>query len=149
MLRPTFNHNPEHELAMCLLDFGEDLGLNAAPMIFRVRKERDCFSRKTKKALVTVVVSILMVSTAPAAVRELVRMAADLNTTAKSSSPSGLTIINDELYFVANDGTHGIELWKTDGTNVARITDISPGSLSSFIGLPTLYNGEIYFRSGS
>ena len=52
-------------------------------MIFRGQKERDCFSRNAKQALVTVVVSVMLVSTAPAAVRELVRMAADLNTTAK------------------------------------------------------------------
>ncbi len=68
-------------------------------MIFRGHKERDCFSRNTRNALATVVASLLLVSTAPAAVRELVRMAADLNTTAKSSSPAGLTVINDELFF--------------------------------------------------
>ena len=29
---------------------------------------------------------------------------------------SNLTNVNGTLFFTANDGTHGIELWKSDGT---------------------------------
>src|SRR5207248_6883299 len=46
-----------------------------------------------------------------------------------SSSPSNLTNVNGTLFFTANDGTHGSELWKSDGTTTgtALVKDINPG----------------------
>ncbi len=40
------------------------------------------------------------------------------------------TIFNGKLYFTANDGTHGTELWSTDGTagNTSLVADINPGA---------------------
>lgn len=37
-----------------------------------------------------------------------------------------------DVYFVANDGTHGYELWKSDGSadGTAMVADLSPGSSS-------------------
>ena len=32
------------------------------------------------------------------------------------SNPEELTAVGNTLYFEANDGTHGRELWKSDGT---------------------------------
>src|SRR5258706_3926971 len=112
-------------------------------------REGNRFSIDQPRVLLLCLSFMLLVSAAKAAVREVVRLAADLNTTPKSANISGLTIINDELYFAANDGTHGLEMWKSDGTNVTRLTDISYGSSSSFVGPPALYNGDIYFRAGS
>jgi len=48
----------------------------------------------------------------------------DINTGtggADSSSPSYFTALGDYLYFRATDGTHGYELWRTDGTVTERV----------------------------
>ena len=47
-----------------------------------------------------------------------------------SSSPSQLANVNGTLYFAADDGTHGEELWKSDGTEAGTVLvrDIDPGS---------------------
>src|SRR6266480_4402797 len=79
-------------------------------------------------------------------VREIVRLAMDFNSTAANGNPGGLLVSNNKLYFVGTDGTHGIELWRTDGTNVTRLTDLSYGSVNSFIGQPVEFDGELYFR---
>lgn len=60
---------------------------------------------------------------------------------------------NNQLYFYANNGTNGMEIWKTDGTTTGTIMlkDINSGTNSSFrdaldarpIFVP--YNNELYF----
>ncbi len=63
------------------------------------------------------------------------------------------TVANGELYFVANDGVNGIELWATDGTtaNTRRITDIATGFDDSFPGALTYVenggNKILYFSA--
>jgi ELWxxDGT repeat protein len=49
------------------------------------------------------------------------------------SNPSNFTIANNILYFTADDGTHGRELWKSNGSAVGTslVKDIRPGSLGS------------------
>jgi ELWxxDGT repeat protein len=54
-------------------------------------------------------------------------MVADINPSG-DSSPADLTVFNNELYFQADDGSSGQELWKYDGTGVSMLLDISPGS---------------------
>jgi ELWxxDGT repeat protein len=66
------------------------------------------------------------------------------------------TVVNGELYFVANDGTHGFQLWKSDGTadGTVMVKDINPtgdafGTGSRFSHPPapslTAVNGALYF----
>ena len=45
-------------------------------------------------------------------------------------SPDDLTNVNGTLFFAANDGVHGMELWKSDGTaaGTVLVKDINPGS---------------------
>ena len=39
-------------------------------------------------------------------------------------------MVGDTLFFAANDGVHGTELWKSDGTEAGTVLvkDINPGS---------------------
>lgn len=55
---------------------------------------------------------------------------------------------NTELFFSANDGVNGNELWQTDGTNTAMVKDISPGSGSSNPGNFFL-NNKLFFSAGA
>lgn len=50
-----------------------------------------------------------------------------------SSSPSGLTVAGDKLYFTGDTGLLGTELWTTDGTKngTSIVKDIAPGYASS------------------
>ncbi len=72
---------------------------------------------------------------------------------AKFSAMGSFTAFGNLLVFAANDGTHGDELWKSDGTDTgtAMIDDIDPGSGSGIPDDYTLYdntvenNGLLYF----
>jgi ELWxxDGT repeat protein len=70
------------------------------------------------------------------------------------SYPSRFTALGDHVYFVADDGTHGRELFRTDGASVERLTDVNPGG-SSFHGgngpeateLLFAHDGALYFSA--
>jgi ELWxxDGT repeat protein len=71
-------------------------------------------------------------------------------TVVHSSSPNNLINVNGTLFFVANDGTHGRELWKSDGTSkgTVLVADIDAGSASSYPSRLVNMNGTLFF-SGS
>jgi ELWxxDGT repeat protein len=51
------------------------------------------------------------------------------------------------FYFVSNDGTHGSEIWRTDGTPAGTflLKDICPGACSPFPRVLTGSNGLLFF----
>jgi len=49
-----------------------------------------------------------------------------------SSSPSNLVSVQTNLVFVGDDGVHGRELWKYDGTTASMIKDINSGIGDAF-----------------
>jgi len=63
----------------------------------------------------------------------------------KGSYPQYLTGFNDALYFSADDGTNGIQLWKYDGTNAPTMVANSNG-MSSPESL-TVVQGSLYFTA--
>ncbi|MFN3403215.1 MAG: ELWxxDGT repeat protein [Cytophagaceae bacterium] len=67
---------------------------------------------------------------------------------------SFLKDINGTLFFQANDGTHGLELWVTDGTEAGTrmVKDINPGvdnSMFTNTNLLTNYNGKLVFTANN
>ena len=74
---------------------------------------------------------------------------------AYSSFPRNLTVFNDRLYFTANDGENGRELWVSDGTTEGTqlLKDIDPGTNtygfadSSFPENLTVFNDRLYFTA--
>ena len=80
--------------------------------------------------------------------------------------------MNGELYFGADDGEHGYEIWKTNGTTsgTSMVTDLNPGLASStylngneftvhtdvygaeglyFVGDAGSFGSELYFTDGT
>ncbi|MCX2742662.1 T9SS type A sorting domain-containing protein [Mangrovivirga sp. M17] len=66
-----------------------------------------------------------------------------------SQFESNYAIMNNELYFIANDGNTGLELWKTDGTEegTVLVKDLYPGLESSYPNNFTVANGKLYFST--
>ncbi len=56
-------------------------------------------------------------------------------------------VLGNTLFFLADDGVTGRELWKTDGTpaGTIQVADIYPGSRSSDIDWVTVAAGRLYF----
>jgi ELWxxDGT repeat protein len=60
-----------------------------------------------------------------------------------------LTSLADRLYFVANDGASGIELWTSDGTShgTLLVRDLMPGPESSSPSSLTAAGGKLFFAA--
>ncbi|MCX6879949.1 MAG: hypothetical protein NTW21_40035 [Verrucomicrobia bacterium] len=71
---------------------------------------------------------------------------ADINPGSGWSNAGSLTLLNGMLYFRAGDGTHGDELWKSDGTagGTTMVKDIYPGSSGSNIYNLMVCGGKLF-----
>ena len=63
------------------------------------------------------------------------------------SYPSKLTVVNNQIYFTADDGTTGKELWVSDGTaaGTSLVKDIQGGIFSSTPEEFTAFDNKLYF----
>ncbi len=72
-----------------------------------------------------------------------------VNTVADSSNPTDLTASGGFVYFAADDGTHGNQLWRTDGTTAGTVmvTDINSSGGGFDCTDLTDANGALYFTA--
>jgi trimeric autotransporter adhesin len=79
-----------------------------------------------------------------------IELVKDILPGATGSNPQDLVKASNYLYFAANDGVHGIELWKSDGTEVGTqmVMDINPnGNTSSEPGDLVTAGDNVFFRA--
>lgn len=74
----------------------------------------------------------------------------DIRLGSSGSNPSDFAIFNGVLYFGANDGNSGKELWKYDGTNApTMVADIRPGSSGAAPSNLMTFNNRLYFTANN
>ncbi len=79
-----------------------------------------------------------------------VSLVADINSAEQAGSrPVALTAAGGQVMLIADDGVHGRELWRTDGTQAGTrlVADLRPGRPSAFSeaflpGQPPLLRGR-------
>jgi ELWxxDGT repeat protein len=68
---------------------------------------------------------------------------------ARRDSHPRLSVMDKVVYFAADDGTHGYELWRTDGSEqgTSLVADINPGAQGSFVNEVTVVGQSLFFRA--
>lgn len=75
----------------------------------------------------------------------------DINTIYDSGEPENFVTFNGKVYFRAETGTSGEELWVTDGTTAGTkmVKDINPGPADSYPQYLTVMGSSLYFRANN
>src|SRR5262249_17834030 len=99
-------------------------------------------------------VLVLLSSLLSAAQAQPAFMVKDIGDTVSPLSPlgglAGVSVeVDGVLYFAANDGVHGTELWRSDGTTAGTwlIRDVCPGNCSSFPFALIPFRHKVYWLS--
>lgn len=76
-----------------------------------------------------------------------IRLKSNPGNPSASSYPSNLTAVGDELFFLADDGVHGQELWKSTGTTAGTllVKDVRDDTVGSYPFSFTDVGGVLYF----
>ncbi len=74
-------------------------------------------------------------------------MLSDISSGFTSSFPDDFVTVGSQVFFTAQNGTYGREVWVTDGTAASVVKDIYAGALGSDPGDLVEYNGKCYFRA--
>src|SRR6187549_1497495 len=73
-------------------------------------------------------------------------LVADIAAGAAGGEPYEITVFNGLLYFGANDGVTGMELWSITGSSSpALVADLEPGAGASDPAPVISFDGDIYF----
>lgn len=98
--------------------------------------------------LVTLCISTTKAQNVDFAVNQLANINPDTPGDVNNGVPGNFIEFNGEIFFRANDGVNGIELWKIDSNqNVSIVQDIRPGSSSSSPNNFIIFNNKLYFTA--
>src|SRR2546426_601592 len=91
-----------------------------------------------------VAASLLAVGASQASAETKAVLVKDIRPGSDSSGLGELTNVNGTLFFDADDGIHGRELWKSDGTaaGTVLVKDINPGPDTSYAAELINFNGS-------
>lgn len=110
----------------------------------------------TRPAYLTPYLGSLVFSAQDARGRELwiatpttARRVKDIAPGATNSSPRDFVVLDGIVYFSAGDGSHGRELWRTDGTNAGTrmVKDIRRGTRGSNPGSFVVFGDRVFFAA--
>ena len=81
--------------------------------------------------------------------RFVIELLTDIHPGIMSSNADHLTFVGDTLYFEANNGLNGTELWKSDGTasGTLMVKEINPGIGNDDLSLLTAVGNNLFFRA--
>ena len=78
-------------------------------------------------------------------------MVGDLHEGVASSTPRYMTAIDSTVFFRADDGQYGLEIWRSDppydAASTWRVTDINPGVGSAWPEYLTVLDGILFFQA--
>lgn len=96
--------------------------------------------------LAVAALALLSMPTKNLSAQTLVR---DINLGSPSSSPFSFTEFGGQVFFRANDGASGVELWKSDGSGAGTtlVKDINPGAGHSSPNNFVEFGGLLYFTA--
>ncbi len=99
-------------------------------------------------AVAIVIAAVLLIPPVGVAAAPSATLIADIHPSS-GSGPESLTVVGKMVFFTATDGTHGRELWATDGTPVGTrlVRDIRPGSGGSAPRSLTRVGDRLYFSA--
>ncbi len=73
------------------------------------------------------------------------RMVSDIRPGGGGSYPNYLTIAGGKLFFAANNGSKGVELWVKDSSGVRLVKDLYPGASSSGVAYIAALGNKVVF----